>query len=239
MRIKTSRLCYHSFLMARILVIEDDAELVQVISLTLYKFGYDVHYAFNGKEGHEKILSLRPDLVLLDLMLPIMPGTDVLKRVADNVLLRDIPIIVMTAYSDQANMLERSLRAQGAREYLRKPFSPKELLGLIRRTLEQYPSAQAPPEQVIKGMVRLDQRFRTVWIGEKQAATLSPVRTKLLRLLLESKGPVKRAKLLQAVWGARGTENLLVKTIQRLREDLGTEEARRIQTSSDGYELIG
>ena len=66
-----------------------------VLSLGLFKAGYEVHYAFNGKEGYETILSLHPNLILLDLMMPILAGTDVLKLVADNVMIRDIPIIVL------------------------------------------------------------------------------------------------------------------------------------------------
>lgn len=230
--------------MARILIIEDDADLVQLLSLGLFRAGYEVHYAFNGKEGYEKILSLHPDLILLDLMMPILAGTDVMRMVSENVMIRGIPIIVMTAYGqgrgDEAKLLESSIRAQGAREYIRKPFQPQEMFAMIKRVLRQRaPEKDAPPREIIKGVVRLDPRFRTVWISNKRVATLSPKRAKVLQLLLESKGPVKRVKLISAVWGEDGKDNLLEKTIQRLREDLGPEESQRLQTRASGYELIG
>ena len=117
--------------MSRILIIEDNVELVQVLSLGLFKSGYEVHYAFNGKEGYEKILSLHPDIVLLDLMMPILAGTEVLRMVSENTMIRDIPIIVMSAYGQgrdgERKLLESSVRNQGAREYISKPFKHSEI----------------------------------------------------------------------------------------------------------------
>lgn len=225
--------------MARILVIEDDAELQQALSFALFKFNYDVHYAFNGKEGYEKILSVRPDLILLDLMLPIMSGIEVIKSVTSNTAVREIPIIVMTAHGDQANMLEHAVKAHGVREYIKKPFRIEELLKLIKRTIEQYPQQQQPETQISKGTVKMDLRFRTVWVNDKLVATLPHKRAELLKQLLRSKGPVKRDRLLQAVWGDGENLNTLEKTIQRLRKDLGPMEGLRIQTTTDGYEILG
>lgn len=224
--------------MAKILIIEDDGDLQQMLSLALNNEGYEVHYAFNGKEGYEKILALQPDCIVLDLMMPVLNGVEVIKLVSTNVAVRDIPIIVMTAHGDKADMLESSIRAQGVREYLRKPFELSEMKRLIKRMLVQYPRNVAPPSQTAKGVVRLDTSFRTVWIGDKRIATLSPTKAELLRALIEAKGAVKRDKLITAVWGKSGSPGALEKTIQRLRDDLG-EEGRRIQTTADGYELIG
>ncbi|MEE8425601.1 MAG: response regulator, partial [Elusimicrobiota bacterium] len=85
--------------MSRILIVEDDADLVSLISHALYQAEYEVNYAFNGKEGYDKILSTHPDLILLDLKMPVLSGTDVLKLMAENTMLRDIPVIVMTAHA--------------------------------------------------------------------------------------------------------------------------------------------
>ncbi|MBI5244036.1 MAG: response regulator transcription factor [Elusimicrobia bacterium] len=226
--------------MARILIIEDDAELQHLLGEFLFRTGHDVHYAFNGKEGYEKVLSLHPELVVLDLMLPVMSGIDVLKLVTGNLLTRDIPIIIITAYSDQANMLELSLKAQGAREYIKKPFHPKELVDCIRRNLQEAPKKpEAEPPPIVKGAVRLDLRFRTVWINDKRVATLPPTRAELCRILLQARKGVKKEAIIQSIWGKEGSDNLLEKTIQRLREDFGPGESHRIQTTSDGYELFG
>jgi DNA-binding response OmpR family regulator len=225
---------------AKLLIIEDDPELQHLLAAYLFPKGYDLHYAFNGKEGYEKVLSVHPDLVILDLMLPILSGIDVLKLVTGNIMTRDIPIIVVTAYGDQADMLEKSLKAQGAREYLRKPFHPKELYELIERTLKPpSPAAEAQPPRIVKGAVQLDVQYRTVYVNDKRIATLPPTRAELCRMLLESHKPVKRQTLIDSIWGSRGSDNLLEKTIQRLREDFGPDESARIQTTQEGYELLG
>jgi DNA-binding response OmpR family regulator len=225
--------------MARILIVEDDGDLQQVLSLAFNREGFETHYAFNGQEGYDKILALQPDLVLLDLMLPVLNGVEVIKLVTSNTSVRDIPIVVMTAHSDKADMLEQSVRAHGVREYVRKPFEIKALVALVRRLIAQYPRAPLPQSEVAKGEVRLDARFRTVWIGGRNVATLAPIRASVLKILIEAEGPVKREKIMQAVWGPGEHVSALEKTIQRLREDLGPEGGRRVQTTQDGYELIG
>ncbi|MDD5628575.1 MAG: response regulator, partial [Elusimicrobia bacterium] len=137
--------------MPRLLIVEDDGDLQQILSFAFNREGFEVHYAFNGQEGYDKILSLQPDLVLLDLMLPILSDVDVIKKVISNTTVRDIPIVVMTAHSDKADMLEQSIRAHGVREYVRKPFELKLLVSLVRRLISQYPRAPAPPCEVAKG----------------------------------------------------------------------------------------
>jgi DNA-binding response OmpR family regulator len=220
------------------LIIEDDGDLQNMLSIALNQEKYEVHYAFNGKEGYEKVLLLQPDVILLDLMMPILNGIDVIKLVTTNTMVRDIPIIVMTAHGDKADMLETSIKAQGVREYLRKPFEIATMKSLVKRMLQQYPRKPVAPSQIAKGVVRLDTQFRTLWVDDKMVATLSPTKAKVLQLLLQSRGPVKREKILSEVWDDEGTSSALEKTIQRLREDLG-EHAKRLQTVPEGYELIG
>ncbi|MBI4061677.1 MAG: response regulator transcription factor [Elusimicrobia bacterium] len=224
--------------MAKLLIIEDDGDLQQVLSVVFNRQGYELHYAFNGKEGYDKMLSVQPDIVLLDLMLPVLNGVEVLKLAITNTTLKDIPIIVMTAHGDKADMLEHSIKAQGVRAYLKKPFEIAEIRSLVRRLLTQYPRNPVTASQVAKGEVRLDIKFRTVWVSDRMVATVSPMKARVLELLLSAKGPVKREKLLQAVWSDSRSVHALEKLIQRLREDLGAEE-RRLQTTSEGYELIG
>ena len=224
--------------MAKILIVEDDGDLQSMLSIAFNREGYEAHYAFNGKEGYDKVLLIQPDVLLLDLMLPVLNGIEVIQRVTENTLVRDIPIIVMTAHGDKADMLEHSIKAHGVREYVRKPFEIAGLIALVKRMLLQYPRKPIVAAQIAKGAVKLDTRFRTLWIDDKRVATLSPTKAKLLEHLLESKGSVKREKLLQAIWGRAAKSSALEKTIQRLRQDLG-EHARRLQTTAEGYELIG
>ncbi|MFH2203933.1 MAG: response regulator transcription factor [Elusimicrobiota bacterium] len=226
--------------MSRILIIEDDADLVQMMSHVLYQANYEVHYAFNGKEGYDKILSVHPDLILLDLKMPKMSGTEVLKLMAENTTLRDIPVIVMTAHAGADNLLEGAVIAQGAREFVKKPFELKELLLKIRIILRQSPKEQhKQTDHIAKGVVRFDPHLRTVWINDKRVATLAPKRAKILQLLLQAKGIVSREKLMTGVWDEKDKENLLEKTIQRLREDLGPEQSARLVTHPGGYEIVG
>jgi len=224
--------------MAKLLIIEDDGDLQQMLSIHFNRHGYEIHYAFNGKEGYDKMIALQPDVVLLDLMMPVLNGIEVIKLVATNTSLKDIPIIVMTGHGDKADMLEHSIKAQGVRAYLKKPFELKEIASLVKRMLTSYPRHPVAASQVAKGEVRLDLKFRTVWVSDRMVATLSPMKASVLQLLLESKGAVKREKLLQAVWGDSSSVPAMEKTIQRLREDLGTE-GRRLQTTAEGYEIVG
>jgi len=224
--------------MARILIVEDDGDLQQMLSIALNQEGYEVHYAFNGKEGYEKILGVQPDVILLDLMMPVLNGVEVIKLVTTNTLVRDIPIIVMTAHGDKADMLEHSIKAQGVRAYIRKPFELQDMRATVRRLLAQYPRKPVASAQIAKGQLRLDTKTRTVWSSDKLVATLAPTRAELLRVLLQAAGPVTREKLLKEVWGAEGSVSALEKTVQRLRQDLG-EDAPKLLTTPDGYELVG
>ncbi len=224
--------------MARILIIEDDGDLQQLLSLALFREGYEVHYSFNGQEGYDKVLSLHPDLVLLDLMLPVLNGMEVLRLLSTNASVRDIPVIVMTGHGDRTDMLEKTIKISGAREYIRKPFSLKEMVATIGRLLVQYPLKPVEASEAAKGVVRLDFKFRTVSVKGHNVATLSPMKAKLLRILLEAKGAVAKDRLVHALWGAQGKPAALEKLVQRLREDFGSE-ARRIQTTGEGYEFVG
>jgi DNA-binding response OmpR family regulator len=225
--------------MSRILIIEDEGSLQELLALAFFNEGYEPHHAFNGKDGLNKILSLRPDVVLLDLMMPIMSGIEVLKRVNEHAELRAIPIIVITAHADQPEFVEQNIRLYGAREYVRKPFQIGELVRLVARLIAQAPAKKGAPKPVAKGAVRLDLQFRTVWIDDQLIATLSPHKADLLRLLIESEGPVKREKIQSEIWGPGDHVAALEKTVQRLRDDFGPKESRRIQTTPEGYLLVG
>ena len=223
--------------MARILIIEDDADIQQLLGMALYRAGHEPHYAFNGQEGHDKILTLQPDLITLDLLLPGLSGAEILKRVAANTMVCDIPIIVVTGTDDRPDLIEENLRHLGVREYIRKPFDVNTLLTAVHRIITQYPRHAPAPSQVVKGVVSLDTRFRTVRVADRVVGTVSPLKAQLLRLLIESKGPVTRERLMTA-WEGKASTAALEKMIQRLRADFGPD-ARRIQTTPQGYEVLG
>jgi DNA-binding response OmpR family regulator len=209
-----------------------------MLSIALNHEGYDVHYAFNGKEGYEKVLSLNPDLIILDLMLPGMNGIEVIRAVKTHKDFRDVPIIVVTAYEDRVSMVESSVKALGAPVFLRKPISMSELVMHVKRELAQVQKKETPPPELRKGAVRADPRFRTVWVEDRLVATLPIRRFQLLKLLMDADGEVSKEALVKQL-GGETTVHAVEKAIQRLREDFGSHESKRIQTTEHGYQLIG
>jgi CheY-like chemotaxis protein len=125
----------------RVLCVEDDPDLQYLMSCALREQGFETYYAFTGPEGSEKAAALRPDLVLLDLMLPLMSGPDVLKGLMEDPATRGTPVIVMTAYAGEEDFFESKLRKLGASAYLRKPVKFEELVPLMRRLLAESRAA--------------------------------------------------------------------------------------------------
>ena len=121
--------------MARILSIEDDVDLQQVFAYVLKKKGWDVAFAYDGKDGLAKALENKPDLVLLDMMLPGLNGLEVIKALKENEPTRGIPVVVMTAYPGDEQFLKASIMAMGAVEYLAKPVHVDLLLETVERLL--------------------------------------------------------------------------------------------------------
>lgn len=221
--------------MPRILSVEDDPDFQHLISYALRNQGYEVHYAFSGPEGCEKALSLNPDLILLDMMLPGFSGAEVVKRLMRNKATRDIPVVVLTAYPADASFFESEIKALGAVEYLRKPVQMEELLKLMRRLVSSRKTK--PPFAVWKrGVFRIMPESKSVWIGGTMVANLAPKRFEVLFHLIQSADPVPWEELLSKIWGRDGTKNDLEKTVQRLREDLGAE-GYRLSTTRGGYQL--
>lgn len=120
---------------ARILSIEDDVDLQQVITYALAKKGWDVVYAYDGKDGLDQARKFIPDLILLDMMLPGLNGIEVIKGLKADEQTRDIPVVVMTAYPSDAQFLKSAVLAMGAVEYLAKPVHIDELISTIERLL--------------------------------------------------------------------------------------------------------
>jgi DNA-binding response OmpR family regulator len=221
--------------MARILSIEDDPDFQHLISIVLRNQGFEVHYAFTGPEGHEKALSLNPDLILLDMMLPGLNGPEVIKLLQKSKATRDIPIIILTAFSAESNVFESEMMAMGVIEYLRKPVQLEELVKLIRRMLGDR-AAKPPFALWLRGVFRIVSETKTVWINGKMVANLAPKRFEVLYHLLQTEGEVPWEELVAKVWGREGKKNDLEKTVQRLREDLGAQ-GYRISTTRAGYKL--
>lgn len=221
--------------MARILSVDDDPDFQHLISIALRNQGFEVHYAFTGPEGHEKALSLNPDLILLDMMLPGLNGHEVIKLLKKNKTTKDMPIIVLTAFSAGANVFQSEIMALGVIEYLRKPVQLEALVKAIRRLLSARKTK--PPFAVWKrGAFRIVSETKSVWIGGTMVASLAPKRFEVLFHLLQCDGELPWEELVLKVWGRDGKKNDLEKTVQRLREDLGAE-GYRLSTTRAGYQL--
>ena len=123
--------------MPRILSVEDDVDLQQVIAYALKKKGWEVVYAYDGNDGLEKAKELRPDLILLDMMLPGLNGVEVIEQLKKSAVTQAIPVIVMTAYPSDAQFMADTVKALGAVEYLAKPVHIDELIATIERNLQK------------------------------------------------------------------------------------------------------
>lgn len=184
---------------SRVLVVEDNSDLAEGIEYNLKLEGYDVRVAGNGRIAVETVKQWRPDVILLDLMLPEMDGYQVLRRIrADG---NRVPVIILSARGEEADKV-RGFRLD-ADQYVTKPFSIVELLeriaALLRRSAQ--PVAAAPPSRVEFGDVVVDLAARTVTRCGHPLA-LTPKAYELLLALVRRNGAVAgRNELLKEVWG--------------------------------------
>jgi two-component system alkaline phosphatase synthesis response regulator PhoP/two-component system response regulator VicR len=118
----------------KILVVDDERHIVRLIQVNLERAGYEVVSAFDGKEALKKTASDSPDLIVLDVMMPFMDGFEVLKHLRAEVKTRDIPVVMLTAKTQDADVFRGW--ASGVDMYLTKPFNPMELLTIIKRIFE-------------------------------------------------------------------------------------------------------
>jgi DNA-binding response OmpR family regulator len=128
--------------MATVLLVDDDASIHKVLRLNLELEGYTVVSAFNGEEALERLASSRPDLVLLDVMMPVLDGLEVLRRIRENDATADLPVILLTARSTEEDMWQGWQR--GVDYYLTKPFDIEELLRSLERLLAGLPPFAGP-----------------------------------------------------------------------------------------------
>ena len=197
---------------ARILVVDDDTALAEMIGIVLRTEGFDPVFCADGAEALAKFQGSRPDLVLLDLMLPGRNGIEVC---ADIRLESGVPIIMLTAKSDTTDVV-RGLES-GADDYVVKPFNPKELVARIRARLRPTPVGTADTLHI--GDLVLDVAGHEVRRGEKRI-NLTPLEFELLLALASKPQQVfTREMLLEQVWGYhyKADTRLVNVHVQRLR----------------------
>ena len=206
----------------RILVVDDEPDIVALVAYHLAKTNYRVSTASNGTDALSIARSERPALLVLDLMLPGMSGFDVLEHIRAEEGTRHIAVLMLTARKEEQDRI-RGL-SLGADDYLTKPFSPQELVlrvgAILRRTAG---SGETPADLLQIGPIRIDRAAHRVAIANDEVE-LTPTEYKLLITLAERRGRVQaRGHLLETVWEA--APDIQTRTvdmhIQRLRTKLG------------------
>lgn len=186
---------------SKILVIDDEVHIVELLKFNLEISNYNVDFAYDGLDGYIKAKNDKPDLILLDWMLPNITGIELLKKIRSDKELMQVPVIMLTAKNMENDKIEGL--EQGADDYITKPFSVKELLARISSVLRRYNIQEMPMEENILelGNIKLDLCKHEVYKkGEKIDLTLKEF--ELLKLLIENKGKVlSRNHLLDKVWG--------------------------------------
>ena len=120
--------------MKKILIIDDEPDIIKVVKFRLIKMGYEVMTATNGREGLESLRALKPDLVLLDYRMSFLSGDEVCKEIKKDESTRHIPVILMTASTQDT--WEENIQTMGADDYILKPFEPEELIKKIKKLIE-------------------------------------------------------------------------------------------------------
>lgn len=197
---------------AKILVVDDDGALAEMITIMLRSEGFETHTAMSGYEAIEKIERVNPDLVLLDVMLPGMNGIDVCSKIRET---SGVPIIMLTARTDTQDVV-KGLES-GADDYVVKPFNPKELVARIRTRLR--PTQDTHQTTITIGDLVIDVPGHEVKRGEEKIL-LTPLEFQLLlALALKPQQVFTREMLLEQVWGYhyKADTRLVNVHVQRLR----------------------
>lgn len=205
--------------MANILVIEDEADLQEVLGWNLRRAGHAVLEARAGGEGLRLARECRPDLVLLDLMLPDLPGVEVCRQLKAAPATRGLPVIILTARSQESDRVVGF--ELGADDYVTKPFSVRELVLRIGAVLRR--GSLGSGDTVLFGRLKVDRAAHRVWVDDTEVV-LTALELKLLLILHERRDRVQsREALLDCVWGQQAdvTERTVDTQVKRLREKLG------------------
>ena len=225
-----------------VLIVEDDRNIAELLQMYLEKEGYAVTIAADGGQGLSKFRSIKPDLVLLDVMMPVMDGWSVCKAIRAE---STTPIIMLTAKSEIDDKVS-GLKA-GADDYITKPFVPAEVLARVRSQLRRYAQLGSRTEladELRVGSIELNHAEKTV-TADGNPVALTPIEYSILYLLMRNPGKVYSTKALyEAVWQetAIGSEGAVAVHIRHLREkiEINPSEPRYLKVVwGQGYKMEG
>ncbi|MEB3286373.1 MAG: response regulator transcription factor [Vampirovibrionales bacterium] len=220
-----------------ILVVDDEKDLVNLVRYNLQKEDYTVICAYDGLSVLDLVWAKRPDLIILDLMLPDRSGFDICQEIKQHPQLRQTPVIMLTARSSEYDRIKGF--ESGAEDYVVKPFSPKELVLRVKAMLGR--TRQAPPEKLEVGrLIIYPDQYKVLVANEEVYLTHTEFR--ILLTLAKQPNIVKtREQLLQDVWQDSADEILdraVDAQVKRLRAKLGPERDSIETVRGIGYRLI-
>jgi two-component system phosphate regulon response regulator PhoB len=213
--------------MEHVLIVDDDPDIQRLVSYNFRQAGFEVTAAGSGRKALEAIQTHRPDLIILDLMLPDIDGMEVCRTLRQRASSSRIPIIMLTARGEE---IDRVIGFEiGADDYVSKPFSPRELVLRVKSVLRR--TKEPASDKLHLDNIQLYPDRRQCFVGARQIV-LTAKEFDLLHELMRARGNVRtRELLMDKVWGYDGeaTSRTLDTHVRRLREKLG-EDGRRIET---------
>lgn len=225
--------------MTSVLLVDDERDLLSLLDFNLRAAGYETTLATTGEQALAQVRRKVPDLVLLDLMLPDVSGTEVCRRIKADPRTKHVPVVMLTAKGDE---VDRVVGFEiGADDYVTKPFSVRELVLRLKALLRRTGAGRAserPPEQV--GPIRVDVDAHRAYVDGAEV-TLTPLEFRLLTTLMARLGRVQsREQLLEDVWEMSSeVETRTVDThVKRLREKLGSGRDLLETVRGIGYRLV-
>ena len=209
----------------KVLVVDDERDIVELIRYNLVKEGYEVAVAYNGQEALDQAAN-HPDLVVLDLMMPVLDGFETCRRIKNDPGTAHIPVIFLTARSSEVD--EVVGLELGADDYIQKPISPRKLVARVKavfRRAEQAPLHAAGPSVIQVDHLEINRSTYTVRLGKKEVF-FPKKEFELLALLAANRGKVfTREMLLNQIWGSDVVviDRTIDVHIRKIREKLGNE----------------
>ncbi|RJP27909.1 MAG: DNA-binding response regulator [Candidatus Omnitrophota bacterium] len=223
----------------RVLIVDDEKDIVKMLEYNLKKEGYITYSAFDGEEALNQVAAKKPDIIILDLMLPKIDGLEVCKTIKKDDELAFIPVIMLTAKTQEADKVA-GLEI-GADDYITKPFSPRELIARVKAVLRRVKEKDRAPQIFNIGKLMVDLSKITVTVNNT-AVDLTSKEFELLAALIKARGRVlSREYLLDNIWGYDNAIDIQTRTvdvhIMALRRKLKSEAKRIITVKNYGYKF--